>query len=65
MTKNESKTDRIIRAVVGLILLYIAYFVTTDGLSTLLYFLAVITIITAITGFCALYKVFGISTVKK
>jgi len=64
MKKNESSADRIIRAVVGLILLLIAYY-SIGLLSIILYILGAIAIITAVTGFCALYKLFNISTIKK
>lgn len=63
--KNESGTDRIARLVLGLFFLYLAFFITADGLSLAFYILGVIMILTAITGFCAIYKIFGFSTIEK
>ncbi|PIP27734.1 MAG: hypothetical protein COX30_00315 [Candidatus Moranbacteria bacterium CG23_combo_of_CG06-09_8_20_14_all_39_10] len=65
MQKNESKIDRIIRIVLGLVFLLLAFRFTADGLSLAFYILGVIMLVTTITGFCALYKIFGISTNKK
>jgi len=62
--KNESKVDRLIRVILGLVFLYLAFFITTDGLSLVLYVLAILMILSAITGFCALYKIFKFSTKK-
>jgi uncharacterized membrane protein len=62
--QNESKVDRTIRGVLGLMLLLLAY--NSAGItSIILYVIAAVLIITAITGFCALYKLFNFSTAKK
>lgn len=61
--QNESTTDRIIRAIVGLILLVVAYLLS-GILSIILYVVAAVSLFTASTGFCALYKLFGYSTKK-
>lgn len=63
--QNESKNDRIIRAVLGLVLLLLAMYATTGVFSTVLYVLAVIALVTSATGFCALYKLLGINTKTK
>jgi uncharacterized membrane protein HdeD (DUF308 family) len=63
--KNESKNDRIIRAIVGIILFLIAYTFLSGVLQVVVYVLAVVAIVTAVTGFCLLYKFFGIDTNKK
>lgn len=63
MTVNESSTDRIIRAVVGIVLLAIALFAVTDTtLKVILIILAAVALITALTGFCLIYRLLGIST---
>ncbi len=62
---NESKLDRIIRVVVGLVLLAVALMYTTGVLRTVLLVIAVIALVTAATGFCALYRLFGFSTLKQ
>jgi len=63
---NEGKTDRIIRAVVCLASLVIAFFVT-GPVQIVLFVVATAMGITSLTGFCFLYKLFGINScpVKK
>jgi len=57
MKQNIGKTDRIIRVVIGLIIIAVgAYFKSWWGAIGLL------PIITAALGWCGLYAVFGIST---
>jgi Na+/phosphate symporter len=63
--KNESKKDRIIRAIVGVGLLLFGYAVLGGALQVIAYILGIISIITAITGFCLIYKLLGIDTNKK
>jgi hypothetical protein len=65
MTKNEGGIDRLVRAIVGIILIVAAFKLDANGLTVVFYVVGVVSIITAITGFCAFYKIFGISTVKK
>ena len=61
--QNENSTDRIIRVIVGVILLLVAYNLT-GAWSIIMYVISLIVFITAVTGFCALYKLSGISTLK-
>jgi hypothetical protein len=65
MKINESNLDRIIRVVVGIILLAL-YFtgVVTGGLGILLIILGAISLITGAVGFCPLYAIFKINTKK-
>ncbi|KKR19839.1 MAG: hypothetical protein UT50_C0028G0001 [Candidatus Moranbacteria bacterium GW2011_GWA2_39_41] len=65
MTKNEGTIDRIVRATVGIALIVAAFKTPANGLTVLFYIVGVVSIITAITGFCAFYKVFAIDTIKK
>jgi len=65
MPKNESKGDRIARAILGLVFLYLAAATFVGVWSIVFYVLAIVMIVTAITGFCALYKLIGITTIKK
>jgi hypothetical protein len=63
MKKNMGNTDRIVRAIIAVILaaLYFAGMVKgTIGIVLLI--LAVVFLFTAFTGFCPLYLPFGIST---
>lgn len=63
MKTNESALDRIIRVIVGIVLLA-AGLMLTGPLKWVVLVLAVIALVTAATGFCLLYKIFGISTYK-
>ena len=72
MKPNEGKIDRYIRmgiGIVSVILAIILYFTLNSPINlTLLIILLIIggiSIVTSITGFCGLYAVFGISTIKK
>lgn len=64
MKRNEGVIDRIIRAVVGLALIG-ASFAVVGALKIALIVLGVVSLITAITGFCLLYRLLGIDTSKK
>jgi uncharacterized membrane protein len=64
MIKNENSVDRIIRVVIGLILLVAGYY-TSGVLSIVLYILGAVALVTGATGFCGLYKLFNLSTIKK
>lgn len=65
MKKNEGISDRILRALVAVLLAVIGYFWLSGIWSVVLYVLAVILLITAVTGFCGLYKLLKIDTLKK
>ena len=56
---NESKADRIIRVIVGLVFIALGYVY-----SPWLYIIAAIALITAADGFCLAYWLIGISTKK-
>lgn len=61
LEQNESKNDRIIRAILGVIIAGIGYYTGW----WLLYILAAILLVTAATGFCLIYKIFNFSTLEK
>ncbi|NCN87737.1 MAG: DUF2892 domain-containing protein [Candidatus Pacebacteria bacterium] len=61
MKKNEGPTDRIIRIIIGLTLITIAY---TQQINWL-YVVGAVALITGITGFCGLYKLMGKNTCPK
>lgn len=66
MVKNIGIIDRIIRIIISafFILLFLTKSVpTTFGIILLI--ISIIFIFTAFTGFCALYKLLGISTCKR
>lgn len=57
---NESKTDRTIRIILGVILLILGIAINAWWLIVI----AAIALITGIIGFCLLYAIFGINTCK-
>ncbi len=66
MKANEGTNDRIIRAVLGVILIGLGLW-PLNGLQAavggiIVAVIGLILIFTAITGYCALYSLFGIST---
>jgi hypothetical protein len=65
MTKNEGTNDRVLRALLGLVLLAGGYLSSGGAIAIILYMIGVISLLTAITGFCGLYKLLGINTLKK
>lgn len=64
MKANESSVDRIIRLVIGLIVFYLGFFSIVGVGGIMIGIVGLVLIITGITGFCALYKLLGISTKK-
>ena len=63
MIKNVGQTDKIVRIVLAIILLALDFFeVITGSFSWLLDVVAIVLIVTAIIGFCPLYKVLGKNT---
>ena len=65
MKINESTTDRVIRAVIGVILLGLGVFVVHGWVGIVLDVLGVVALFTAATGFCLLYRLFGDFSTKK
>ena len=61
MSRNESSTDRIVRGVLG-VLLAVGSFSLTGAGSTLLAVFSAVMVVTAVVGFCPLYRVLGITT---
>lgn len=61
MTVNESTADRVIRFILALVLFYFG-FQAASPWNWVLIVVGVVLLFTALTGFCALYKLLGIST---
>lgn len=65
MSKNLGAIDRVIRFIIGLVLLYGGYYF---GISTIvgivLVILGAISFIESLVGFCLIYKILGINTAK-
>ncbi|MCJ7578240.1 MAG: DUF2892 domain-containing protein [candidate division Zixibacteria bacterium] len=65
MKPNEGTTDRLIRLILGVVLIIIGWPVLgSNTLGIILDIIGVLLLITGITGFCGLYKIFGINTLK-
>ncbi len=64
---NESPLDRGIRVVLGLVLIWLGFVSgsVTGALATGLGVVGIILLATGITGFCGMYRVFGISTCRR
>jgi len=60
--KNEGMLDRLIRVILGEVFFILAWFWLGGSFQTIAYILSAVMLITAITGFCGLYKIFGINT---
>ena len=62
---NEGKIDRIVRIVLGILLLGLAFFSLAGTAQIVAGVVGVISLVTGVIGFCELYKVLGISTIDK
>jgi hypothetical protein len=66
MKQNESTIDRIIRAVAGVVLLYLGFGgILSGGLAIAADVVGVVLLGTAAIGFCPLYAMIKFSTFKK
>lgn len=62
-TPNIGKTDQIIRIVIAILLFILSIFIS-GWLRIALVIIGIISLITAITRFCGLYKILGVNTCK-
>lgn len=62
MKQNEGTIDRIIRFILGLVLIYIGFSMQFDTVGIILTVIGIVLLFTAATGFCALYTLLKIST---
>lgn len=67
MEKNEGMPDRVIRVILGFIMIYIgAIYMDLSGvLAYIVVLIGLILLITGAIGYCGLYSVIGINTLKK
>lgn len=65
MKLNESNIDRIIRAVAGVILLYLGFGVLSGGLGIVADVVGAVLLLTGAVGFCPLYALLKLSTLKQ
>jgi len=59
MKANESTLDRVVRVILGVIVLYLGIAVVGGTWGIVLDVIGAIALFTAATGFCLLYRVFG------
>jgi hypothetical protein len=65
MWTNEGTTDRVVRVIIGIVLLYLGWSGTVGGTAgTVLKWLGFVPLLTGLIGFCALYRILGINTSK-
>ncbi len=66
MKTNESVLDRVIRVVVGLVMVALyAFGAVTGGLGVVLTIVGAVLVVTGAVGFCPLYALLKIQTAKK
>jgi hypothetical protein len=65
MKLNESNIDRIIRAVAGVVLLYLGFAVLAGALAIVVDVIGVVLLLTGAVGFCPLYALLKLSTLKQ
>jgi hypothetical protein len=65
MKSNESNIDRIIRAVAGVVLLYLGFGVLGGVTAIIADVVGIVLLATAAIGFCPLYAMFKFSTLNK
>jgi len=64
--KNVGLADRIIRIILGVILIYVGWVVWENNTAGIVIdVVGVILIITGIIGYCSIYKIFKINTCKQ
>lgn len=65
MTTNENGIDRAVRVIIAIAAVLGAWAVGFGSvLGVILLVVAAIMVLTAVTGFCPLYRIFGLSTAK-
>lgn len=66
MKTNQSNIDRIVRVITGILLLYLGFGGALNGaLAVVADVLGLVLLLTGAVGFCPLYAMFKLSTLKK
>lgn len=65
MKKNEGGVDRIVRAIFAAVFFSLGMWYTVGVLSVILFVVAIMMAVTAITGFCPVYPLLGTTTLPK
>lgn len=63
--QNESKLDKNIRLIVGIVALILSAFVFTGIFQIVALVIGILGVFTGLTGFCLIYKLLGINTKNK
>ena len=64
MKINEGTVDRVVRGVVGVILLVVGLVLVKGAIGIVLDVIGAILLVTGLVGFCPLYALFHVSTSK-
>jgi hypothetical protein len=62
---NEGNLDRLARIILGVVLLVVAILGLVGMVQIIFFVVGMVLLITGLMGFCALYKILGISTTDK
>ncbi len=66
LSRNESTTDRVVRLILGVALgAAVVLGLVAEPWSYVVGIVAIVLVFTAISGFCAIYALFGLSTKSK
>lgn len=66
MTVNIGATDRVIRIILAILMLILAFTTSIgNGMKIILFIVAAVVFLTGVTGICMLYNVIGVNTCKK
>ena len=60
MKQNVGRIDKMVRLIIAIVFIFVGYYI-----SPWFYIVSVVMILTALMGFCGIYALLGINTVKK
>ena len=64
MPTNEGMVDRIVRVVLGIVLIIVGFFAIDNWFGIVLGIIGIVVLATGAVGHCLLYRVLGINTNK-
>jgi hypothetical protein len=64
MNKNVGTIDKVIRIILGIVLMIVAFTTASTVLKVVLFIIGLVALVTALSGFCLLYKLLGVNTCK-
>ncbi len=65
MKMNEGTVDRAVRAILGIILILVGFFVVEAKAGRILGVIGIVLLFTGVVGYCALYSLLHIDTTKR